>query len=64
MLKKKYTSCFLQLPITHTRLPHTHKTSLKDTSLCSLLVHDPVTALSASDWITGLNFIFSVTFYK
>lgn len=31
-------------------------------SLCSLLVHDPVTALSASDWITGLNFIFSVTF--
>lgn len=34
----------------------------KDTSLRSLLVQDPVATLSTSDWITGLYFIFSVTF--
>lgn len=52
----------------HKRIFHsitlTYTKTLKDTSLCPLLVHDPVAALSASDRITGLDFIFSVTFCK
>lgn len=42
----------------------THTNTFKDTSLCSLLVHDPVTTLSASDGITSLDFIFRVTLCK
>lgn len=37
---------------------------VKDTSFCPLLVHDSVATLSASDRITGLDFILGVTLYK
>lgn len=57
MLVTHHTVILYSLTLTHTK-------TLKDTSLCPLLVHDPVAALSASDRITGLDFIFSVTFCK
>lgn len=37
---------------------------VKDTSFCSLLVHDTVTTFSASDGVSGANFIFVVTFWQ
>lgn len=36
----------------------------KDTSICPLFVHDPVPTVSAPDWITGLDFVFSVALCK
>lgn len=37
--------------------------SWKDTSLGSLLVHDPVAAFSAPDRVSGLDLVFSMTFW-
>lgn len=45
---------------------HLHFTEIseKDTSFCPLFVHDSVTTLPTSDWISSFNFIFLVTFCK
>lgn len=36
----------------------------KDTSFCPLFVHDSVTTLPTSYWISSFNFIFLVAFWK
>ena len=56
----------LLLPHRSIILSHYHVIfhSKKDTSFRAFLVHDSVTAFSASDWITSLDFVFMVAFWE